>query len=175
MDVTLTKQQCLELAQFLSGRANPSDKFPNVSSSRAAVRVRHQLEQAVQDYSQVFADLVKQDADALKAAQDKLKVWEEELKTQDKAPSPQAKDEFAKPLQEEFNKMREELQAKAIAHEKESGQTMITVELKKTGPGKDPKKDWQAVKDFFETNGQKFPMWNLGDKLNEIAEVFDKT
>ena len=171
MDITLSKQNCMVISQFLSDKANPPQKYPDVTSYRAVLRVRKQLEQSIQNYSQVFQDLVTQDRDALKAAQEKLKAWEDELTKQDKAPSAQAKDEFAKPLQAEFNKVREELQAKAVEHEKANGSVMITVDLQ----GKYPQKDWKVVKKFFEENGQNFPMFQVGDKLEEIAQIFDNT
>lgn len=164
VNITLTKQQALEISQFLSDKANSPSHYPDVSSVRAAVRVRKQFSDSVKDYSAKFQELVDADQNALKEAQEKLKEFETVEHSEEE------KVAFTKTLQENFDKTRKEYQDLAITHEKENGDTKITIEL----VGKFPAKDWKAIKTFFGKRGNAFSIWNLGDKLENIAQIFDE-
>lgn len=169
MQINFTNQTALEVSQWLSDKANPQQNYPSVSTSRAALRVRKVLEEAVKDYSDVFKTLVQQDQDELKKCQDELKQWEVDfVKTQDLVE--EEKVAKVQELQKAFEITRKTLQDAAIDHESTLGSVPVVITL----AGKYPEKDWKAVKSFFETNGQKFPMWQIGDKLETIAQVFDE-
>ncbi len=161
MDISLSKQQAFEFASFL--KITPSKEYINVKAARGANRVKVAFDNATMEYANTFKELSDKDLEELKKAQEELKVYKEGK--DGIKPTQEDEKKFIQELQAEFDKTRKVIQDEAIKHEKEQGPTKIAITVNE--------EDFNFAKGIFETKGMSFQMWQVGEKLDEMATALD--